>query len=131
MFESFQEELLHFASLSDNDLTQSSDISKFSVLNTKILLMIYDVFSLFLDDLIMLVLYKIFFLFEVLDNLLKRFFQDGNFTLVNLNLFTLAILSVLILILSTLVKSDITLQIFVSVCQSSNLTLVVIDSVPL
>jgi hypothetical protein len=78
--------------------------------------MIYDVFSLFLDDLIMLVFYKLFFLFEVLNNLLKRFFENGNFPFVNLNLFTLTILSVLVLILSTLVKSDITFQIFVSVC---------------
>jgi hypothetical protein len=78
--------------------------------------MIYDVFSLFLDDLIMLVFYKLFFLFEVLNNLLKRFFKNGNFPFVNLNLFTLTVLSVLVLILSTLVKSDITFQIFVSVC---------------
>jgi len=70
LLESFQKELLNLASLSDDDLTKSSYISEFSIFNTKIFLVIYDVFSLILDYLIMLVFHKFFFFLEVLDNLL-------------------------------------------------------------
>ena len=70
LLESFQEELLNLASLSDNDLTKSSYISEFSIFHTKIFLMICDVFSLLFDYLIMLIFPKFFFFLEVLDNLL-------------------------------------------------------------
>lgn len=93
--------------------------------------MINNVFSLVFDDLIMLVFHKLLFFFKVLDNLLEGFLKNGNLSLVNLNFFGLAIRSVLILILGSLIEGHISFQIFVGIIQIADLTLVIIDSVSL
>lgn len=93
--------------------------------------MICNIFSLLFNNLIMLVFHKFLLLFEILYDLLERFFKDSDFAFVNLNFFGLTVRPVLVLVLGTLVEGHIALQVFVLVIQIVDLTFVIVNCVSL
>ena len=69
LLEGFKEELLHFRSLIQDDLREGTDVAQLLILNSQILSRIDDLFSLILDDGLVLVADHLLFFFEIGDDL--------------------------------------------------------------
>ena len=79
----------------------------------------------------MLVFNHLFFLFEVAHNLLETLFKYLNLFLVLLSPFLLQLLAPDVLLLCAAVNVDISLEVFIHLFQVSNLSLVIVDRIPL
>ena len=79
----------------------------------------------------MLVFNHLFFLFEVAHNLLETLFKYLNLFLVLLSPFLLQLLAPDVLLLCAAVNVDISFEVFIHLFQVSNLSLVIVDRIPL
>jgi len=112
-------------------LTESSDVAELTVLDTEVLLGIGDVFSLLLDNRIVLVANELLLLLKVRHDLLETAFKDLNLSLIDLNFLSLAFSSGLVLVLGSGVERDVSLEVLVKCFLTSDLSLEIIDSVAL
>jgi len=112
-------------------LTESSDVAELTVLDTEVLLGIGDVFSLLLDNRIVLIADELLFFLKVRHDLLETAFKDLNLSLIDLNFLSLAFSSGLVLVLGSGVERDVSLEVLVKCFLTSDLSLEIIDSVAL
>ena len=108
LLQGFQEELLDFTSLVQNDLGKSTHISQLFVLNAKVFTSINDLLTLLLDNGLVLVPDHFFLFLEVTHDLSQRFLQNLNLVLVRLDLVCLIASALLVLLLSPSIDSDVT-----------------------
>lgn len=112
-------------------MTESSDVAELTVLDTEVLLGIGDVFSLLLDNRIVLIADELLFFLKVRHDLLETAFKDLNLSLIDLNFLSLAFSSGLVLVLGSGVERDVSLEVLVKCFLTSDLSLEIIDSVAL
>jgi len=112
-------------------LTESSDVAELTVLDTEVLLGVGDVFSLLLDNRIVLIADELLFFLKVRHDLLETAFKDLNLSLIDLNFLSLAFSSGLVLVLGSGVERDVSLEVLVKCFLTSDLSLEIIDSVAL
>ena len=123
--------MLYFAALIQNNLRKCANVSQLFVLNAKILSGVDDLFSLLLNDGLVLIAHHFFLLLKVGDDLSKRLFQDLDLVFVRLNLTGLHLGALLVLLFSACIDSNVSLDLLVNLLLSLNLLLVLFQFVTL
>ena len=131
LLESLQKELFNFAALIQNYLRNGAHISKFRVLNPQVFSRINDFVPLLLDDSFVLIAHQLFFFFEVAHDLLETAFENLDFFLIILDLAGLKVGSLRILLLSSLIYRDVSLNFSIQFFLRLNFSLVLFELVPL
>ena len=131
LFESFQEELFHIASLIQNDLRQGFDSSMLLHFTSHHLSQVKYVFLLFSDDLFMLEPHKLLFLLKVFHDLSQRLLKQLDLWLQYLYLFLLVLSSLVVLIHCSQIQHHVTLMHLVFIYVFLLLALVIVQWVPL
>ena len=131
LLKGFKEELLDFTPLVENNLGERPDISQLLILNSEVFAGIYDLFSLVLNDGLVLVPHHLLLFLEVGDGLRQTLLQDLNFVLACLDPVRLQVGSFRVLVLRALVDRDLTLNPPVFVLLFLNLSLLLLKLVTL